>query len=779
MHILHHPESDSTFAVNQTLDADFENGVYVVNPWELRAGTKIDVGYSHTVVIPDFDFETYSEAGYEFIPGIGRSKLGQWKKIEGVSSTASNPLMAVGTPAYAEHPSTELLSLAYNLKDGLGPRLWVPGMPPPYELFDYLAGGGLLEAHNSGFEYLIWNYHCVRVLGWPPLSHLQLRCSMAKARHYSLMGGLEDLGRILEIPTQKQAAEGKRLLKKFAGPRNPTKDDGRLRVRAEEEPEEAAALYDYNVHDTYAESGVSAGVPDMPEDELQLWLLDQKINFTGVHIDIPSAESCKSIIKQALVKGNAEVLSLTGGAVKTVGQHGEIRAKLAEWGVDLANMKKETVAKHWKHWDVLHPTAPPEAKRLMQLRALLGSASVKKVFALTVKTNRDSRYRELFAFYGAHPGRWSGRGVQPQNLPNSGPKVRHCSDASCGRHYDKSRDVCPWCGAGEMFSEVVDWNVAAVDDALAVMNHNSDLSYLEHIFGDAVPVIAGCLRGLFVSAPGHDLLCSDYSAIEAVVLACIAGEQWRVNVFNDHGKIYEASAAQASGLPLEVILQHKKDTGDHHPLRKLGKVRELAGGYQGGPGAWKNFGADMFMSEPEIIEDVKKWRKGSPNIVDFWYDLQRAAHNAVKYPGRYFSVQGLTYCVKDDVLYLRLLSGRFLKYHKPSLVPDDRRRGSKLCYWGRNSETNKWTMLDTYGGKLCENIVQATARDIMAHAMINLDRAGYNIVLHVHDEIICEVPEGSGSITELERIMATLPEWCSAWPIRAAGGWRGKRYRKD
>lgn len=350
---------------------------------------------------------------------------------------------------------------------------------------------------------------------------------------------------------------------------------------------------------------------------------------------------------------------------------------------------------------------------------------------------------------------------------------------TCHHHYGKHLTACPWCGADGSFSEVVEWSVDAVDEALLLMRHNSDLAYLEHFFGDTVAIIGGCLRGLFCAAPGHDLVCSDYSAIEAVVLACLAGEQWRIDVFNSHGKIYEMSASKITGVSFDDMMRHKEETGEHHPLRKkIGKVAELASGYQGSIGAWRAFGADKFLgSDEEILEAVRAWRKASPEIVKFWYALQDAAHNAVKHPGQYFEVRGLVYCVKGGVLYCRLLSGRLLKYHGPQIVAGD--RGPKLCYWGRKSETNKWTFLDTYGGKLCENIVQATARDIMAHAMINVDKAGYPIVLHVHDELVVEVPEGTGAIAEFETIMATLPAWCAHWPIRAAGGWRGKRYRKD
>ena len=277
------------------------------------------------------------------------------------------------------------------------------------------------------------------------------------------------------------------------------------------------------------------------------------------------------------------------------------------------------------------------------------------------------------------------------------------------------------------------------------------------------------------------MICSDYSAIEAVVLAQLAGEQWRIDVFNTHGKIYEMSAAKITGIPFDEIIDHKKRTGDHHPARgKIGKVAELASGYQGWVGAWKAFGADKHLSEDEIKSAVIAWRNESPAIVEFWRGLETAAHNAVMNPGHAYGYRDIAYKMSGDVLYCRLPSGRFIIYHNPRLVTADRfgKPVTKLTYM-RNDSIYGWGRDDTYGGRLAENTVQAVSRDILAHAMPRLEAAGYKIVLHVHDEVAAEVPEGFGSVDELERIMGDLPAWAAGWPVRAAGGWRGVRYRKD
>jgi len=740
-----------------------------MNASTLLAGHRLPAGCGFSTVLPDLDFETYSEAGYTW-----DAELNKW-----VSITKSPPhgLGAVGASAYSEHPSTEVLSLAYDLKDGQGARMWIPSMPPPVELFEHIAKLGLLEAHNSAFEWYIWANVCHARMGWPALPYWLLRDSMAKARAFSLPGKLAKLAEVLKVSDQK-IDDGKRLINKLTKPRNPTKKDPRTRIRPEEEPVDGPKFYAYNVGDIKAESAVSALMPDLSTDELELWLLDQCINLRGVHIDSDGLNNCLAIVKQAFEQYTAELISITDGQVQSAGEIGKIINWLGCKGVHMSSIDADHVEEALKRENL-----PANARRVLEIRALIGAASVKKLFAIDRRRSADGRLRDLFAFCGAdRTGRFAGRGPQPQNLPNSGPEVVRCK---CDRHYGSHLQECSWCRSPKAFAESAEWGIDAVNDALTVIA-SKDLRMVEHYFGDAVAAVSGCLRGLFSAAPGCDFLCSDYSAIEAVVLAMLSGEQWRIDVFRTHGKIYEMSAAKISGVPFEELIRHKEETGEHHPLRKKGKVNELALGFQGGYGACVAFGADKYMNEEEIRESIKSWRIESPMIVKFWYGLQDAATAAVQNPGTCYAYNGLTYGVKDDVLYCRLLSGRKLSYHQPRLHPDVTPWGKqvlKLTYMGWNSDYKKgpqgWMRMDTYGGKLCENVVQAIARDILTFAMKNIERAGYAIALHVHDEIVSEVVEGTGSIEEFERIMATMPTWASNWPIRAAGGWRGKRYRKD
>lgn len=769
MPVIYHEASDDMF-VGKFTEADALVGCVTVDPSSVRAYNRLPSGCGFSTVLPDMDFETYSEAGYYF-----DDEANKWRSIV---KSPPHGIGAVGAPVYSEHPSTEVLSLAYNLKDGLGPRLWLPGMDAPEELFAHIANGGLIEAWNSAFEWHIWRNVCSARMGWPELPFTQLRDAMAKSRAWSLPGKLEKAAAVLEVEDQK-IGDGQRLLNKFSKPRNPTKKDARRRIRPEEDHDDGPKLYEYNIGDIKAESAVSAEIPDLSDDELELWLLDQCINFRGVSIDQKALADCKAIIEQATAKYTAELVQLTGGTVQGASEIQKLTGWLRGAGVHMASLDADHVAEALKRDDM-----PPAPRRVLEIRASLGAASVKKLFAIDRRVSADGRLRDLFAYCGAdRTGRFAGRGPQPQNLPNSGPAVVLCE---CGNHYGPHLNNCPWCGAMAAFSQGAEWGIEAVEDALRVIA-TRNLGYVEHYFGDAVAAVSGCLRGLFSAAEGCDLICSDYSAIEAVVLAALAGEEWRLDVFRTHGKIYEMSAAKITGIPFEEFKRHKEETGDHHPMRKkVGKVAELASGYQGGYGAWLAFGADKHLEEQEIRDAIKAWRKESPNIVKFWYGLEDAAVAAVQNPGQCYEYRGITYGVKDDVLYCQLLSGRKLTYHQPRLHPDTTRWGKpvlKLTYMGWNTDYKKgptgWMRLETYGGKLCENVVQATARDILTYAMKNTERAGYATVLHIHDELVAEVLAGTGSVEEFERIMATLPDWCADWPIKAAGGWRGKRYRKD
>lgn len=748
----------------------------------------------------ELDFETYSEAGF-----VWNEATRKWQAPQGARSKG---LPTVGAAAYTEHPTAEVLTCSYRLP-GQPTRRWRPGMPPPADLFAYLEAGGVLEAHNAMFERLVWGNICARKYGWPLLiadpqhpAFYKMRCSMAKARVSSFPGALANLSDVLSLQLKKDK-DGKRLLDKFSVPRNPTKADPRTRITPDDDPVDGERLYAYCDRDLDAESEASAAMPSMSADELRFWLIDQEINHRGIGVDRAGIRNCMAVLEQALARYGDEFRALTGGLDPT--QLEATRGWLSGRGVHMASMDADALddALTWPH-------VTGEARRALEIRQLIGSASVKKLYAMEHQASADDRLRNLIVHHGARTGRPTGEGPQPLNLPREGPKVRWCP--SCHRPSRPSASACLWCSAppradwstkwGGRPRDLPDSAPSPVDVALDVMASRS-LELVEYYFGDALLTISGCLRGLFCAGPGRELIASDFSAIEAVVIAMLAGEQWRIDAFRERKPIYLLSASKITGVPLEEYLAYKERTGEDHPDRqKIGKVAELANGFGGWIGSNKAFGS----TEPDdvIKAQILAWRAASPAIVDLWggqsrsppwvetapreyFGYEGSAIQAIMYPGYVFDWRGVQFFMREThigpALIVRLLSGREMTYHQARVMPSQRWPGQlAITYmtWNSNAKMGAfgWVPMETYGGRLTENIVQATAHDILRYAIENLRAAGYPTVLHVYDEIVVEVPAGAGDIAEVERIMATMPPWAADWPIIAAGGWRGVRYRK-
>lgn len=762
--------------------------------------------------LPLHDFETYSEAGY-----LWDEARNKWTGLPG-SPQGKKGLFVIGAPAYAQHPSTEVLSYYFDLLDGHGRTFWAPGLPNPERLFAYVRAGGLIEAQNTGFEWWIWNFVCVVKYGWPPLAIEQTRCSMAKSRANALPGALGLCGQVLGLAVQKDA-EGKRLLDKFSVPRNPTKPDPRRRITLLEDHTEhvrmgrpglsdAQKLYSYNCTDLDAEHAVSMSSPDLVGEELEFWIADQRINRRGVALDLASVEHCIAIIEQAHGRLNAELYGLTGGQVTKASELQALGNWLRAHGVPVTtgqgSMDDEAIESYLKACAPHPPGGVNAARRALEIRAAIGSASVKKVFSMRLRVTPNQRLHDLFNYHAARTGRATGDGPQPTNLPNGGPAIYRCG---CGGWVGMARPSCRYCGAPKPEgTKAQEWNPEAMEQCFALLAYRS-FDLLCEVYGDGMHALSGCMRGLFIAADGHDLVSSDYSAIEAVVLAVLSGELWRLEVFATHGMIYEASAGKMFGVPIEEFQRVKAETGQHHPLRKKGKTGELAFGYQGWLGAARAFDAPG--TDEEVKRDILAWRDANREIVEFWggqerrqgwhripedYGVEGMAVRAIKDPGVEFPVlrrdgshTGITYTALTvggrTTLYCRLPSGRHLTYHNPLLEPSDRNPGTwSISYEGYNTNPKNgpvgWITIRTWGGRLVENIVQAVARDILRHAIVNLERAGYPVVLHVYDEIVSEVPKGWGSIEEFERIMSTMPAWAAGWAVKAAGGWRARRYRK-
>jgi DNA polymerase len=629
------------------------------------------------------------------------------------------------------------------------------------------------------FEFLIWNNVCVKKLGWPILNLDQLRCTKSRAAAHALPLSLDKCSEVLCSPDKQKLKDGKRLIHKFSIPRNPTKKDDRKRILPIDAPVDGPKFHVYCVGDVKAEDEVSHLIPHLSQHELEVWKLDQRINARGVYVDREALENCISVVDCAFAQYTKELDQLTGGFVSTVSEVAKFKQWLSIEGLPVESINASNVKKLLSQSDV-----PANVRRALEIRQILGSSSVKKLHTIHRSLCDDGRMRDLFVYCGAtRTGRTAGKGAQPHNLPRKGPEVVACGH--CGKHR-KPGVKCPWCGySAENYH--AEWNSETAEDALIGMQKRN-LRIIEHVYGDPVTAVSGCLRGLFCAAPGHDLICSDFSAIEAVVLAELAEETWRQRVFRSHGKIYEMSASKITGIPFEEYLNHKARTGEHHPTRDVfGKKAELAWGYGGGVNAGKVFGMDKHIkSDEEIMRYVRKWREESPNIVNFWHALENAAKSAVKAKDRTWWANGISFKWDNGVLYCMLPSGRRLAYHSPNIEPRVTSYGREvesLTFMTYNTNAMKgpvgWIKTDTFGGRLTENVVQATARDILMFAMLNLEKAGYPIVLHVHDEIVAEIKKDFGSIQEFEKIMSTLPSWANGWPIKAAGGWRGHRFRKD
>ena len=719
-------------------------------------------------MIPVADFESVSYAGFLWDVSAGR-----WESLPGFSNQKRG-IGAVGTRVYVEHETFYPQLLAYDLMPQYGGAMaaqWEYGQSFDVlaDLFEHIERGGLLESHNAEFEREIWNYFCVPKWHWPRLKIEQQRCSAVKSRAAGYPGKLADVTRVLNTPIQKDK-DGDRLMKLFSIPRQPTKKDPRVITLPHEAPEEWARYKAYNLTDIRSEHQVSERVPDLPPDEQRRWFLDQQINDRGMAVDSAGIKNCIAIVEQAYAKYGDEFRTLTGGIEPT--ELKQLQGWCSGRGVSLYDMTEKTidVMVERLRGDTLKSEAEAQVLRALEIRQMLASASVKKLYALSAQTASDGRVHGMYMMHATHHGRTGGYGPQPANLYKG------------------------------------EWHTPEeVDAALAVIATRS-LAAVEAAYPNlgALDVVNNCLRSLFVAGPGMQLVSSDYAAIEGVVLAALAGEQWILDVFNTHGMYYEAQIARMVGMPLQEMIDHKARTGKHHPLRQQGKLAVLSGGYASWINGWKKFGADKYYnSDAEIKAAILSYRDSVPNIVEFWggqtrnkfkwnecqelYGLEGAAIMAVQNPGQCYRVGLIQFQMGgDDTLYMILPSGRFIQYHTPRLAPATRPYASPwelaLSFYGWNTNPDKgppeWIQQDLYAGILTQNATGGTARDIFMHGMENADEAGYKTVLHTYDELTCEVPHGFGSVEGLESCMNDLPNYARNWPIRAKGGWRGPRFGK-
>lgn len=656
-----------------------------------------------------------------------------------IETYSSVPIAKAGLYKYAQSPDFEILLFAWSWDFG------------PVQICDLTTEKQLPEsvlkalpdpeiqkhAYNAAFEW----YCLSRYLGaMLPIS--QWRDTMLHALYCGYPASLDAAGKALGLSEDKRKLQtGKALIRTFCVPCKPTaRNGGRTRVLPGHEPEKWELFKQYNQQDVVTEMEIERRLSFWPvPDEIQRqWEQDITINERGVGLDtqlVEGALECSEITTARLTK---EAVSLSG--LDNPNSVSQLTSWLEnETGFEIDSLTKSTVS------GLLNRNLESEnVRRMLEIRQELGKTSVKKYAAMETAVCEDNRVRGLLQFYGANrTGRWAGRIIQPQNLPRT---RLHGAELSAARSWVKKREV-----------DKIDLLAGPVPDILSQL-----------------------IRTALVPAPGKRFIDADFSAIEARVIAWLAGEEWVLDVFRTHGKIYEACASQMFGVPIEKI----KKGNPEYELRQKGKVATLALGYQGSTGALINMGAlEMGIPEEELPDIVQRWRASNKRIQDLWYSMENAAVDTVK-TGRTNAVRGLLLRIEGNreryFLTIQLPSGRKLFYAQPKLGQNRFGRES-LQYLGMNQTTKKWEAIETYGGKLVENCVQAVARDCLAENIGKLEASGCPVVFHVHDEVIIEKDISGPAEKELERVCGIMSQpipWAPGLPLNA-DGWVGDYYIKD
>lgn len=630
-------------------------------------------------------------------------------------------LTKCGVYAYSDSPQFEILLFAYAFDDE--PTQIVDlacGEELPQRVLDALEDESIIKtAFNAAFERT-----CISKYIGKKLSPVAWQCTAVQSAMLALPLSLDGVGEVLDIQ-RKKLKEGTDLVRFFSMPCKATKaNGGRTRNLPSDEPEKWERFKTYCIRDVEAEREIRYKLRNypIPESETRLYQMDQEINDRGILVDralVENAVLCDTQYKEAVT---ARAYELTGLA--NPNSPAQIKGWLSDRGVEVESLDKKAVKS-------MISDADGEVLEVLQLRLLMAKTSVKKYEAIERSVCADGRCHGLLQFYGANrTGRWAGRLVQVQNLPQN-----HIEDLELARHLVKNRQF----------------------DLI-------DLLY------DSTPgVLSELIRTAFVPKDGCRFIVADFAAIEARVLAWFSGEQWRLTTFAEGGDIYCASASQMFGVP---VVKH----GENGHLRQKGKIAELALGYGGSVGALTSMGAlDMGMQEEELQPLVNQWRTSNPHITKFWWDVDAAAVKAVK-ERTSVTYKNLCFTYRSGILFVTLPSGRHLSYIKPRM--NQNRFGRESLSYEGVGESKKWMRIETYGPKLVENIVQATARDLLAFAMLRLRDAGFEIVMHIHDEAVLEVPIGVSSVEEVCRIMAVAPDWAAGLPLRA-DGYECPFYKKD
>jgi len=641
-----------------------------------------------------------------------------------IETYSSVDLKKAGVYAYTSAPDFEILLFAYAFDDAPIEIVdLASGEQLPPEIFMAITDESVIKtAFNANFERT-----CLSVYLKQPLLPNAWRCTAVQSAMLGLPLHLAGVAQVLKLEEQKMG-EGMALIRYFSIPCKPTKTNGgRTRNRPSDAPEKWATFKDYCKRDVEVEQSIRKKLKKYPisDNEQTLWVLDQQINDRGILVDtglVKNAIRCDKRYRTAIFNEAKELTGL---------DNPNSVAQLKEWllgnGLEIESLSKKVVAD-------LASVTEGAIQRLLQLRQEMAKTSIKKYDAIQRALCPDNHVRGLLQFYGANrTGRWAGRLIQVHNLPQN-----HLQDLELARGIVKS----------------------------------GDYDLLEMLYESVPSVLSELIRTAFIPPKGYRIIVADFSAIEARVIAWMAGEAWRMEVFETHGKIYEASASQMFKVPLERIIKGNPE----YELRQKGKISELALGYGGSVGALTAMGAlSMGLAEDELKPLVNTWRSANPNITRFWWDVDKAALKIVKEKIPQ-TVGKLKFQCTSGILFVTLPSGRKLSYVKPEIRLNKFGRDG-LTYEGIG-EKKQWCRIDTYGPKLVENITQAVARDCLAEAMLRVDKAGYKIAMHVHDEVVIIAPVGQGSLEELCDIMGQSISWAEGLPLRAAG-FEAEFYKKD
>ncbi len=650
-----------------------------------------------------------------------------------IETKSSVDITKAGAYRYAQSEDFEILLFAckYDEEEVQLVDLTAEEHIPEWILTALMNPNVIKHAYNAAFEW-----YCLNTAGYrTPLE--QWNCTMIHGLYCGYTAGLDATGKAIGIPQDKQKlSTGKALIRYFCTPCKPTKSNGgRSWNLPKHAPEKWELFREYCKQDVVTENEILKRLQafPVPKEEQRLWRMDILMNAYGVRVDTNLIAGALAIDSHSTECLTAEAFRITG--LSNPNSATQLQQWLSGKGVDIPNLQKATVEEYLQREDL-----PDDARKILEIRQQLGKTSIKKYVAMDTAKGADDRVRGLTQFYGANrTGRWAGRLVQLQNLP---------------RNYLKTLDYA--------------------------RNLVKDKNYdgIKLLYGNVPDTLSQLIRTAFIPSDGNKFVVADFSAIEARVIAWLAGEQWVNEVFATHGKIYEATASQMFHVPIEKIAKGNPE----YSLRQKGKVATLALGYQGGTAALIAMGAlNMGLAEEELPDIVQRWRSANPRIRDLWYAVEQAALTTMQ-TAQPQGIYGLIFRYEGDLVYgqsfltVQLPSGRKLFYPKPFLQENQFGKMA-IHYYTVGQQTRKWEVASTYGGKMTENIVQAIARDCLAETLKRIDRMGLQVVFHVHDEVIIDAPV-SITVDEICDLMAEPIPWAPGLILKGAG-FESDYYMKD